>query len=319
MDLKVEPPKSKKKKKKKNTMLSEETIQKVLAGNQLTMEDLTPEERKLFQRAVASGELSKLIAPWNPWWLKPSARTISFRHDGTQHVVPINNEQEMENSQEANAESPLSEIPCGPTTPLSRVDELIRSEPSPLISVHLIDILFSYCFTMRLYNGDWQSDALGSAITVLDISSVLSQDGKLETVAEALACCTEQVCSPTYRHTGGLQFAWALVDDVITLLSLGRAALVCALCDLQRLLQAGERELKSEAQRKVKKGEMSKLKLADRKVYFLTCWVNEQPAETWSALSAVVGVERASVAVLEPMKRVEKGEVKGKALIEEVQ
>ncbi|XP_058085467.1 uncharacterized protein LOC131232941 [Magnolia sinica] len=299
-------------------MLSEETIQKVLSGNQVNLEDLSPEEMKQFQRAVASGELSKLIEPWNPWWLMPSARTISLSQEGTQLVRSADNEQQMDISQQVSTEGHLSEIPPGPTTPLSRVSELIRSEPSPLLTVHLVDVLFSYCFTLRLYNGDWQSDPLGAAMVALDISSVLGQDGKPETVAEALACCMERTCSPTYRHAGGLQFGWGLIDDVITLLSLGGAALICALCELQRLLQAGERELKSE-RRKAKKGEMSKLRLADRKVYFLMCWVHEQPAEEWSSLSAIVGAERASVAVLEPVKIVGKEECKGKGLIEEIE
>ncbi|PQQ10598.1 zinc finger HIT domain-containing protein 2 [Prunus yedoensis var. nudiflora] len=42
--------------------LSEETIQKVLSGVQVSFDDLSAEEKKLFQKAVASGELSKMIS-----------------------------------------------------------------------------------------------------------------------------------------------------------------------------------------------------------------------------------------------------------------
>ncbi|XP_077248514.1 HIT-type Zinc finger family protein isoform X2 [Tasmannia lanceolata] len=296
-----------------DSMLSEETIQKFLSGNQVSLDDLSPEEMKQFQRAVASGELGKMIEPWNPWWLKPSARTISLSHKGTQLVSPFLDGQEM---------AQLSEIPPGPASPPQPVSKLISTEPSPLLSFHLIDIVYSYCFTLRLYNGDWQSDALGAAIVALSMSSVLGEGPQPETVAEALVGCLERTCSPTYKHAGGLRFGLGLIDDTVSLFSLGGAALVCLLCDLQRLLQSGERELKSDKQRKVKKGERSKLRLADRKVYFMMCWAYEQPADVWSSLSAIVGIEKASFATLElggkPVKMEGEGECKGKGLIEEV-
>ncbi|KAK9275238.1 hypothetical protein L1049_022500 [Liquidambar formosana] len=46
-----------------DSSLSEETIQKILSGGEVNFDDLSPEEKKRFQRAVASGELSKMIEP----------------------------------------------------------------------------------------------------------------------------------------------------------------------------------------------------------------------------------------------------------------
>lgn len=43
--------------------LSEETIEKILSGDQIHLDDLTAKEKKRFQRVVASGELSKVIGP----------------------------------------------------------------------------------------------------------------------------------------------------------------------------------------------------------------------------------------------------------------
>ena len=59
------------------------------------------------------------------------------------------------------------------------------------------------------------------------MSSVLGQGGHPETVLETVSYCLEQICSPAYRHMGGLQFGFGLIDDVISLLSLGTSALVC--------------------------------------------------------------------------------------------
>ncbi|CAK9169340.1 unnamed protein product [Ilex paraguariensis] len=305
--------------------LSEETTQKILVGNQISLDDLSVEEKKRFQRAVASGELSKLIKPWDPWWLKLPARTISLSQEGTQLVQPLVKHKMVVSQQDDMESDQLHDIPPGPETPLPPVSKLSSTEPSPLLAVHLVDIIYSYCFTLRLYNGDWQSDGLGSAMMVLSISSVLGKGAQPETLLEALSHCLEQTCSPAFRHMGGLQFGLGLMDDVISLLSLGGAALVCMLCDLQRLIQTAERELKSEKQQKSKRLELkNKLKLVQRKVYFIMCWVHKQPGEAWSSLAAIVKVEQRSAMEhggnkIGTMRMEDKVESRGKPLIKELQ
>ncbi|KAG5527199.1 hypothetical protein RHGRI_028187 [Rhododendron griersonianum] len=74
---------------------------------------LTAEEKKRFQRAVASGELSKLIEPWEPWWLKPSARTISLSREGTQLVQPLSNEETLTSTRHGPESDPAQDIPPG--------------------------------------------------------------------------------------------------------------------------------------------------------------------------------------------------------------
>ncbi|KAL2551043.1 HIT-type Zinc finger family protein [Forsythia ovata] len=307
-----------------DSYLSEETIQKIMSGNQISLDDLSAEERKCFQRAVASGELSKLIKPWDPWWLKPSAKYISLGQDGVSLVQPLVEQDSVESSGNDMEGNQLHDIPPGPETPLPPASKLSTADPSPLLAVHLIDIIYSYCFTLRLYNGDWQSDALESAMVLLGVSSVLGKGGQPETVLEALLHCLEQTSSPAYRHMGGLQFGLGLLDDVISLLYLGGAALVCLLCDTQRLIQAAEKDLKSEKLHKSKRVEIkNKLKSAERKVYFIMCWVHEQPAEVWSSLAALVNAEKSSAVEFASSKkgtvRSEKVERTGKPLIEEVQ
>ncbi|KAF8379758.1 hypothetical protein HHK36_029207 [Tetracentron sinense] len=303
--------------------LSEETIQKILSGNQVSLNDLSAEEMKRFQQAVASGELSKMIEPWEPWWLKPSAKTISLSREGAQLVQPVRVQDVLMSPQDGSESGLSSEIPPGPETPLQPISMLSSTEPSPLLAVHLVDIMYSYCFTLRLYNGDWHSDSLGAAMVVLSVSSVLGEGGQPETVSEALSHCLEQTCSPSYKHAGGLRFGMCILDDIVSLLRLGGAALVCLLCDLQRLIQAGERELKFEKPRKLKMVEIRrKLKYAERKFYFLMCWVHEQPMEAWSSLAAIVEVEKGYVSAMDhggSKSKPVKMDGNGKALIEEVQ
>ncbi|RZC62855.1 hypothetical protein C5167_024607 [Papaver somniferum] len=274
--------------------LSEETMQKILSGNQVSLDDLSPEEVQQFQRAVASGELSKLIKPWGPWWFNLSAKTISFSREGAQLVKPLPQQDTALPLQDTLEGGQFSEVPPGPENPLPPINKLSSTNPSPLLSVHLIDIIYSYCFTLRLYNGDWESDALDSAMVVL---SLLGEGALPESVAEALAHSLKQTCSPSYRPAGGLQFGVGLINDLVTLLHLDRNALVCALCDLQRLVQAGGHELRSGNLRMLKKSEMkAKLKLVDRKIYFMMCWVYGQPNEAWTSLATLVEMEKGVMA-----------------------
>lgn len=279
--------------------LSEETIRKTLSGDEIRIGDLSPEEMKKFRRAVANGELSKLIEPWDPWWKKPSASSISLGPGGNHLVRLLQEEEAVECSITTAVDSSVNDIPAGPESPLPPVHQLSRSDPSPLLPVHLIDIIYGYCFTLRLYNGDWRFDPLGAATVVLAVSSVLGGDGHPETVSEALASCMERTCSASFRDAGGLKFGLIVIDDAISLLSLGANAIICLLCDLRRLFRAGEATLKSERIPKGKRAESGRrLRGVDRKVYFMTCWVHEQPEEVWSPLAGLLEVERVSVSGL---------------------
>ncbi|KAE9605298.1 putative SHQ1 protein [Lupinus albus] len=300
-----------------DSTLSEETLEKILSGEEISFDDLSLDEKKRFKRAIAYGELSKMIKPWDPWWSKPSARKIRLSKEGTQLVQPLS-VQELPDDIGSNEST---DIPLGPETPLPPLSTLSSKEPSPLLTVHLVDILYSYCFTLRLYNGDWRSDALGSVMIVLNVSLVLGQFGQPETVLEALSHSLEQICSPAYRHIGGLQFGLAVVHDVISLLALGSSALLCALCDMRRLIREGEKEAKSE---KARKDEIrNTIKQAERKTYFIMCWVHEQPEEVWSSLAAIVSAEKTSIMESQRRNKAEilnnKVSTKGKCIIEEIQ
>ena len=201
-------------------------------GEEIKIEDLSDDEVKRFRQALASGELSKMIEPWTPWWKKPSARLITLSPDGSQLIRQVREEDTATSGPMADQEPvTINEIPEGPESPLPALKQLTRAEPSPLLAVRLVDILYSYCFTLRLYNGDWHSDPLGACTVALSMSKVMGEDAKPETVPEALRACIEETCSPAYRHTGGFRFAIGLLDDIVSILSLGHNVLVCALSD----------------------------------------------------------------------------------------
>lgn len=124
----------------------------------------------------------------------------------------------------------------------------------------------------------------------------------------------------------GNRFGVALFDDAALLLGLNRTGLLCALADMERILESAKKQLKDEfivhkesytqpkgsksgstlkqlarnlegGQRgkgstKEKTSHTRRLQAAEKKVYFMMCWVNEQPSDTFAALAGLVQKEK---------------------------
>ncbi|RHN81256.1 hypothetical protein MtrunA17_Chr1g0197061 [Medicago truncatula] len=188
-------------------------MENIMSGQEIDFDDLSLQEKKRFHRAIASGELSKMVSPWDPWWSKHSARKIRLSKEGTQLLQPLSEQEPVDEI----GSNEFSEIPLGPEVPLPP----------------LMDILCSYCFTRCLCNGDWRSDPIGQRLY-----------WKLSLISWRRYALHLTV------HMGGLQFGLGVIDDVSSLPSLGNPAMVCALCDMRRLIHEGEKEVKSENPRK---------------------------------------------------------------------
>lgn len=62
---------------------------------------------------------------------------------------------------------------------------------SPLLKYHLINVMYGYCYIMRLYNGDVSFDVEGACDAMITISSVLTTKQVFTSVREALKSCIE--------------------------------------------------------------------------------------------------------------------------------
>lgn len=188
-------------------------------------------------RAVAAGKFSHLIKPWDPWWTHPLAHNISLTKSGMQLVQPLEEQTPKEVTsldEEALSDSggeilsASSDIPSPLDTPLQVIKDLTAKQPSPLLGVHLTEVIYGYCFTLRLFNGDWGSDPLDAALVLLCIAKVLGVGSTPESVSAALAGCLESVCSPSFKHAGGYRLApnTFLLPDIFFSLWLRRCCIV---------------------------------------------------------------------------------------------
>ncbi|KAL0051597.1 hypothetical protein WJX82_010553 [Trebouxia sp. C0006] len=128
----------------------------------ISEEDLTADELQAFKRAVASGRLNNMVQIWTPWWNLPEAGTVQLSASGT-HRVSV---QDQENgTASGGTATAVSGLPAAPSQPLPLLASLTKVPPSPLLPWQLLDILYTYCFVMRLYNGDYSSDPQEAAMT----------------------------------------------------------------------------------------------------------------------------------------------------------
>jgi len=106
------------------------------------------------------------------------------------------------------------------------------------------------------------------------------------------------------------RFGSSLFDDTRLLLGLKREGLVCALADMNRLIGCALNDLKREAKLKLKTDSRAKkgyskhrsadsrrLQTAQKKVYFMMCWVNEQLSETFEDLVRLIEKEKGRMIV----------------------
>lgn len=259
--------------------LSQATLRRLLAKAQacggaldVSEADLSPTELAAFHRALAAGELAGAVAPWEPWWLAPEAEALELGVAGTALVAPAGGTDSGDIGPPAEgagaAGAGATTLPAPPSKPLPPLSSLTRAPPSPLLQYQLLDLLYAYCHTLRLYNGDWQSAPAEAAGVLFAISAVLAgaashaplaaaaaSDGSAvaatppaATTATALLACITAACQPLVGGREQRGFAVALLTDVAAVLRCGRPLVVTALMDLTRLIEAARQEQEQQQQ-----------------------------------------------------------------------
>ena len=305
----------------------------LFAQGDLTLDDLTPEELAAFQKEVLTtpiaggGEEGALeVQPWQPWWTTQAAAELQLSASGTKCTeLLVENTTHVEHR--ASTSSGTHEqilIPSPPAAPLPPLSSLTSKPPSPALPLHLLDLLYSYCIVLRLFNGQYSTDVLDAAATVLSASSILgdvhSPPSSTDVPSTVLLNSIVHVCSTEAgRAQVPRSFAIGILSDVATVLQLGRSVVVTALTDLSRIVDAGLEEARScisnfksssspdkgdNSESKTNKEELqehqlqqqeykkmiTQLKLAQRKLLFFISWANEVADTITPGLAMATGM-----------------------------
>jgi len=303
----------------------------LLATGELSVDDLTTEELEAFQKEALTthGEVAADVQPWQPWWTSLAAAELQLSASGIKCIEEIEIvENTAINSAEARMDSEVadSQIPPPPAAPLPSLSSLTSQPPSPALPLHLLDLLYSYCLTLRLFNGRYTTDVLDAASTVLSSSSVLggrvlsnSLPSSTDVPSTVILNSVMHVCSTEAgRAHVPRSFAIGILSDVAMVLQHGRAVVVTALTDLSRLVDAGlvearscikrvsnsttadksdvekfdeeELLLKFQQQQNELKIMITRLKKAQKKMLFFLSWANEVADAVAPALAMATGM-----------------------------
>lgn len=231
--------------------------------SELSLDCLTHEERAQFLSEVADGRLSQFVALWQPWWLRDphqyEQETAALRRQGALiEEIGFSSDDEQEDKEEQDVSELLTiksrTLPVALFTAelAERMPPDLKSllppgsaGPSPLLRVHLMEILFSYAMIMRTFNGDWQQDVEDAALTLLHLCQVLGQDAKFDSMAHVLhACKLKRVDNSvaTTKTVGTVESHRLALSDAQALLT-SRTFVLDALIDLRQLVASYRQEL----------------------------------------------------------------------------
>ncbi|XP_054846915.1 zinc finger HIT domain-containing protein 2-like [Eublepharis macularius] len=258
-------------------------------------EQLSPEQRKCFQRLLNSGEISALLPPWKPWWTGGSRGAVLVQELGepseTLHTplqqpapsqctgalqrphTPVPLQETFQSPpQPADASNPVPAVP-GVIAPLL---SLTRSPVSPLVCFQLPNVLYAYAYSLALYNGDVEEDQLLPEFceTVLDVSGALGAKQGFSSTAEALQAALQAITTGRYPECLlGNAGVMAAVAQILMgeCQAKQKGYSLAALAHLSRLLSKGKRRMPV--------GDQPRLYAAKKKCAFLLSWVNDNEGE----------------------------------------
>ena len=166
-------------------------------STELIWQRLTEPERAEFERFVSSDQVSSLVQLWVPWWYA-SPQTL-VEEIGKQSTA-------------ANGVPPV-------LASVQHIDQLAKCGTSDLILFSIINVLYAYAYTARLYNGEHMTMASESATAVLDISECLSR-GVFSDVSLAVGGCLSRLdSSAAQMHFVSREYSVSVVDDVCKLVA----------------------------------------------------------------------------------------------------
>jgi hypothetical protein len=248
-----------------------------LAGLDLDAEDpdvvwqrLTKSEQVQFQKAVSSGHLASLLPVHTPWWQLRKPAVVIDEAVGADHenLFP----------------DLLPDLP-----PLHTLVK--GGKVSPIVRYNILNVLYAYAYTVRLYNGEHHDLAVEAAQTVLDISRCLSDNASFSLAGDALTHAVTTV-QQTQHLASNAEMVFSVMKDVSCILCSPGPSSCCsaplALSDLHRMLSTASSHLHS--QRGFTKERKRSVKMANKKVYFLTVWASEN-REDLQCLAKVVDIE----------------------------
>ena len=261
---------------------------------------MPPALRAHFQRDLNEGRLQEMILEkWFPWWRRQLG-TADSNDDDDDELATIGAfiRTGLSPSKITTIDERLMKIPM--FTTICR-----RPQPFRVLLYSLIDILYAYCWTMRLYHGipnvlvvptcsaankttasaaedDVTVDA---AVTLMQASSTLGKDDRYLSLEHVLISSTS---ASTRAYPDGCNAEWSILVEDCALIVASHSLVGRALLETSDLFKAAIRCLKYDlvnvASSSVHKETISKLRQLRKKLEFFLSWSQHTKSEFSDAI-----------------------------------
>ncbi|XP_064478036.1 zinc finger HIT domain-containing protein 2-like [Ornithodoros turicata] len=240
-------------------LLSERLEQIDLESDSSVWEQLTEEEKAEFHELLQSGELGKYVPVWQPWWEEPT--------------------------------SLVTEIETEKDAPVQLLSKLTSRPPAPCVVNSVLNILCSYIYVAKLYNGDFLAESVDD---LFEACVVLDEDAVFGTAAEAIQSVHQRVV-----HGGTPMDGFPPLLRSLSKLLLEPGAKQKAGRALREVRELLERSLRTGHKKRKKHRALKKCE-------YLQSWVNEYGN---SLSSCVKDVDMEIVSIVEDVESFAKAEV----------
>lgn len=217
---------------------------------------MSPSLRAVFESDLRNGKVQELVLEeWYPWWRRQLVSTATSDEDVPSSSVP-----------EKTLDEQLLNVP--------QFSTLFRKGNPPNLLFNLVEILYSICWTLRLYHGKKNATFLSidAITTLISSSSVLNSDARFTKLEQVLSDCT---ALSTKEYPAGCNEHWTVLAEDVALI-LGSQRLVGrALLEASDLLKEASKQTKKQiAHRDGERGEgpSTRLRRIRKKVDFYLSW-----------------------------------------------
>ncbi|XP_065057025.1 zinc finger HIT domain-containing protein 2-like [Rhopilema esculentum] len=229
---------------------------------------LTEKEKQLFDEIIAKGEveIAELVTPW---WRENLYKGV----------------EEMNGEKKVNFETNRTPRLLQKIEPLNIL--LPNKVPSPVIPFNICEVIITYCFVYRLYNGELQESTQEALDTILELSPVMKDSHYYTDVEYCLRLFVQRVKSsvslkdaldPVHEPFDDLfmiisSYSWVELEDKNKKLV---ATSVLCVSDLHSLFKNAAMELTRTKNKTKEEKEKKKLyQKVTKKLYFLASWLVE--------------------------------------------
>eukprot|EP01080_Neovahlkampfia_damariscottae_P009083 gene9083-1178_t len=204
-------------------------LEKLNLENDVNFKDLPEDIKNDFMNSLKDGRISTWITTWEPFWIKKNFVIEDFK--------------------------------------LPAIDSLTKANLSENLMYNLIDLIYSFAYTMRIFNGEIVTDScVDMSNMILKISKLLSENFNHLSEESAISLLLENSFNKEIFESK--QFSILIIKDVSMIFE-SKSYIIKSLQNLEDIFRMSSKMIKE-------KDWKMKLKLCEKKIYFYKIWVNSK-------------------------------------------